>query len=78
MIGVNMLRPRIRLVGAACLAGVFLAGCGSSTVPPTTGTAKQGRAKDTSRVSGHERSTNPNVATVTFHVKDMGKRLNLM
>ena len=69
-----------RLVFVACLAAVLCSGCGSSAAPgaPATDGVKKGSVKAAGSVPPHDQTPTPTVAKVTFHVKDMGKRLNLL
>lgn len=66
------------MIGVAALATAFVAGCGSSDT--SDGRTIDGdetiQTKNSSGVSSPQVSAA--TATVTFHVKDMGTRLNLL
>lgn len=75
-----MTLPMIRLIGAACLACVFCAGCGRSPASgnPTTGRTEADAPSDTAIVARRGQTPSSSVAVVTLHVKDMGTKLNLL
>ena len=72
------MRARMQLRCVTVLSALFCCGCGGSSTPgaATTGGTETGRAKDKGVAAGQ--TPTPSIVVVTFHVKDMGKRLNLL
>ena len=68
----------VRLYLVASVAVIGMAGCDNSTTPAASANAGpvKGHANNTG-AAPHETPKSP-LTTVTFTVKDMGKRLNLM
>ena len=74
------MRTRVRLFGIASLAAVLFSGCGSSSTSdarPVDG-ADKGHGGEVARAQERQLVPTPAIATVTFHVKEMGLRLNLL
>ena len=71
---------RMRLVGAAVVVVAFCGGCRDSSTPaaPPAASDDTGRATGANQFASHGQTPSPSTASVTFHVKDMGKRLNLL
>ena len=69
---------RTQLLCVTALSALFCCSCGGSSTPgaATTAGADTGRAKDKGVAAGQ--TPTPSVVVVTLHVKDMGKRLNLL
>ena len=71
---------RTQSVFVAILAGVLCTGCGGSSTSGNLTTAGTGadNPKNAAKAVPRGQTPSPSVAVVTFHVKDMGTKLNLL